>query len=138
MYLLDTNIISEVAKNPTGLAARRFASEPRDVLCTSVVVSAEVMFGLRNGAVARQTSRAMLAVLDYLSIYALEPKVAEAYAEVRTAMKRIGLSITPNDFFIAAHAMTIDATLVTADQAFRFVPGLKVENWLRDAPAGEG
>jgi tRNA(fMet)-specific endonuclease VapC len=80
----------------------------------------------------------MLAVLDYLQVIALEPKVAEAYAEVRSAMKRIGLSITPNDFFIAAHAMTIDATLVTADQAFRFVPGLKVENWLRDAPAGEG
>ena len=136
--MLDTNIISEIAKNPAGLAARRFASEPREMLCTSVIVSAEVLFGLRNGAVAIQTSKAMLAVLDYLQVIALEPKVAEAYAEVRSAMKRIGLSITPNDFFIAAHAMTIGATLVTADQAFRFVPELKVENWLRDAPAGEG
>jgi tRNA(fMet)-specific endonuclease VapC len=131
VYLLDTNIISELAKNPSGLAAQRFASEPREMLCTSVIVSAEVLFGLRNGEVARQTSRAMMAVLDYLHIFALEPKVAEAYAEVRTVMKKTGLSITPNDFFIAAHALTLGATLVTADQAFRFVPGLKVENWIR-------
>jgi tRNA(fMet)-specific endonuclease VapC len=131
VYLLDTNVISEIAKNPAGLAAQRFASERRDMLCTSVIVSAEVLFGLRNGAVAKQTSKAMLAVLDYLHVQALEPKVGEAYAEIRAAMKTTGHSITPNDFFIAAHAITLDATLVTADQAFRFVPRLNVENWLR-------
>lgn len=134
MYLLDTNIISEIAKNPTGLAAQRFATEPRQLLCTSVVVAAEVMFGLRSAEVARQTSRAMIAILDHLRVLALEPEVANVYAFARTSVMRVGHSLTPNDFFIASHALTVDATLVTADQAFRYVPELKTENWLRLAP----
>jgi tRNA(fMet)-specific endonuclease VapC len=41
-----------------------------------------------------------------------------------------GTPIGPNDTYIAAHALTIDATLVSADAEFLRVPGLRVENWL--------
>lgn len=73
----------------------------------------------------------MVAILDYIRVAALEREVAGSYAEIRTALKNTGRPISANDYFIAAHAMTLDAILVTADQAFGFVPGLKVENWLQ-------
>ena len=130
MYLLDTNIISDIVRNPNGEAARRFAELSSDDLCTSIVVSAEVLFGLEKGAGERMR-RSMMAVLDSLRILSLEPPVDKIYAHTRAAMSKIGKAITPNDMFIAAHALALDATVVTADQGFRLVPGLKVENWLQ-------
>lgn len=130
MYLLDTNIISDIARNPNGKAAARFAELAAEDLCTSIVVSAEVRFGLEKGA-GEGLRKAMMAVLDSLYILDLEAPVDTIYAETRAAMSRVGKAITPNDMFIAAHALAIDATVVTADQGFRLVPGLKVENWLQ-------
>jgi len=72
-----------------------------------------------------------MAVLGSLHVLKLETPVDQIYAETRAAMSKIGKAITPNDLFIAAHALAIDATVVTADQGFRLVPGLKVENWLQ-------
>lgn len=54
--------------------------------------------------------------------------------KTRAAMASIGRAVTPNDMFIAAHALAIGATVVTGDEAFKFVPGLKVENWLQPQP----
>lgn len=130
MYLLDTNVISDIARNPHGEAAKRFGQLSSDDLCTSIVVSAEVRFGLAKGA-GERLREAMMAVLGSLHVLKLETPVDQIYAETRAAMSKIGKAITPNDLFIAAHALAIDATVVTADQGFRLVPGLKVENWLQ-------
>lgn len=134
MYLLDTNIISDVARNPAGLAAQRFTEEPRELLCTSVVVSAEVLFGLVNGTSA-DMQRKMTAVLQGVRVLGMEPPVADVYASVRAGLKKAGRELGPNDMFIAAHALALKATLVTADRAFRHVPGLRIENWLLGEPA---
>nr|WP_289852345.1 PIN domain-containing protein [Mesorhizobium liriopis] len=126
---MDTNIISDIARNSAGFAAQRFAEEPRELLYTSVVVSAEVLFGLVNGTSA-DTHRKMTAVLQGLRVVGMEPPVAEVYASVRAGLKKAGRELGPNDMFIAAHALVLNATLVTADRAFRHVPGLRIENWL--------
>jgi tRNA(fMet)-specific endonuclease VapC len=50
---------------------------------------------------------------------------------VRKALENAGTPIGANDLLIAAHALTLDCTLVTDNEAeFRRVPGLRVENWL--------
>ncbi len=47
--------------------------------------------------------------------------------------KKQGRPIGPNDLFIAAHALALDATLVTANlREFSRVPGLKIEDWFKD------
>jgi tRNA(fMet)-specific endonuclease VapC len=130
VYLLDGNVISDIAKNPAGPAAQRFAEEPGELLCTSIVVSAEVKFGFANGTSA-DTQRKMTAVLEGLRIVGLDQPVDRFYAAIRATLKKTGQAIGPNDLFIAAHALSLGATLVTADQGFRFVPELKIENWLR-------
>jgi tRNA(fMet)-specific endonuclease VapC len=61
----------------------------------------------------------------------LDAGVAIHYANLRTELEAAGTPIGPNDTFIAAHALALGATLVTADADFSCVPGLQVENWLQ-------
>ena len=133
-YLLDTNIISHVMRNPTGLVAQRIfgreAHEGSSTVCTSLVVQCELLFGLHklpNPKWERQYHRAMASI----TVETLGQEVAAPYATVRAYLEAQGQSIGPNDTLIAAHALALGATLVTADAEFTRVPGLRVENWLQ-------
>lgn len=65
-------------------------------------------------------------------ILPMEMPADEAYASVRLALEKIGKPIGTNDLLIAAHALALDATLVTDNESeFARIPGLKIENWLR-------
>jgi tRNA(fMet)-specific endonuclease VapC len=44
-YMLDTNIISDLVKNPQGKAAQRIAKVGEDNICTSIIVAAELRYG---------------------------------------------------------------------------------------------
>lgn len=131
--LLDTNIISDMMRNLQGPAAKRAMAANQlhgdQPLCTSVVVQCELEFGLarRTNARLEAAYRGVMATVDVLP---LDEKVAEHYARLRMQLEAIGQPIGPNDALIAAHALALDATLVSADAEFRRVPGLRVENWL--------
>lgn len=68
-------------------------------------------------------------VMQRLPVLALDEQVSPHYARIRTALEQAGTPIGPNDALIAAHALALDCTLVTADAEFDRVPGLRVENW---------
>lgn len=127
-FLLDTNIISELLRNPHGQAATRIREE-QDAVFTSLIVLAEIRFGL-----AKQPSVPLLKslekVLESLLVEAWDHPAEHHYGDIRSALEQAGTPIGPNDMFIAAHALALDATLVTANEReFRRVPGLRVENW---------
>ena len=63
----------------------------------------------------------------------LDDIVGTHYARLRTHLEQAGTPIGANDTLIAAHALALGATLVTADAEFQRVPGLRVENWLNPA-----
>jgi tRNA(fMet)-specific endonuclease VapC len=135
-YLLDTNIISNMMRDANGVAALRFECIANEValpyFCTSVVVECELRFGMAR----KPNPRLELAydrVMPSLEILPLGSEVAAHYAQVRSALERLGTPIGPNDTLIAAHALALDCTLVTGNEAeFRRVPGLQVENWLAE------
>jgi tRNA(fMet)-specific endonuclease VapC len=53
------------------------------------------------------------------------------YSMLRNYLEKQGAPIGPNAMLIAAHALALDCTVITAnDREFSRVPGLKVENWL--------
>lgn len=133
-YMLDTNVISDMVRNPDGLAARRVSSLDDDALCTSAIVASELRYGLRkSGAVA--LARRVEAVLGEMEILSYDAPVSFAYAQARSTLEKKGQPIGATDLFIAAHALSLDLTLVTANmREFSRVEGLKVENWLEDAP----
>lgn len=135
-YMLDTNIVSAVVKQPAGALAQRLAGMPRDAFGISVVVAAELRYGVqRKGSPA--LAQRVAAVLEGIDVIPMEEPVDAHYGEIRSTLEQAGVPIGHNDLFIAAHARALDVVLVTGNQReFARVPGLRVENWL--AVGGSG
>ena len=129
-YLLDTNILSDLVKHPQGKVFQRIAKVGEDSICTSIIVACE----LRFGAVKSGSSRLMQQlenILAVLPILPLKPPVDQHYATIRTHLEQAGTPIGPNDLVIAAHALALDLTLITANtREFERVPALNLDNWL--------
>ena len=129
-YMLDTNIISDLIRNPQGRAAKRVAKVGEDNICTSIIVAAE----LRYGCAKSGSQRLLKAVEDLLGEIEVLPFDAPAdteYGGIRSELEAAGKPIGGNDLLIAAHACATGATIVTANTAeFKRIRGLSVENWL--------
>ena len=70
---------------------------------------------------------------ERLPLLGVDASAARHYARIRAQLERQGQPIGANDLWIAAQALAADATLVTDNEGeFRRVPGLALENWLRD------
>ena len=129
-FLLDTNIVSHLVRNPAGPVALRIAEAGEETVCVNVVIAAELRFGARKKRSPKLT-RQLNRILEALDILPLDSPVERHYAEIRDHLERKGTPIGPNDLFIAAHARAAGFTLVTDNtREFRRVPRLKVENWL--------
>lgn len=129
-YLLDTNIISALARDPHGPLRPRIDSALPGDLLTSAVVLGELAFGLAKVPSAKR-ERQLAAILEGIEVAEIDSAVAQAYGIVRAALERAGTPIGANDYWIAAHAVALNCTLVTANvREFGRVPGLRVENWL--------
>jgi len=129
-FLLDTNILSDLVRHPQGLVAARISVVGEDAVCTSIIIAAELRFGAAKSGSGKLVDRVDL-ILSALEILPLEAPVDRQYANIRHHLTRLGTPIGPNDLFIAAHALSVGLTVVTANAGeFSRVPGLKVENWL--------
>jgi tRNA(fMet)-specific endonuclease VapC len=130
-YLLDTNIVSDLARNIHGRARARLAVVGGANVCTSSIVAAELRFGmLKKGSL--RLSAQVEALLRSLDILPFAPPDDLAYARSRLALERAGTIIGANDLLIAAQAVAHGLTLVTDNEReFSRVAGLKWENWLR-------
>ena len=128
--MLDTNIISNLVKNPRGLVFEHIKQVGEINIYTSVIVACELRFGAKKKG-SKQLQNNLEKILATLKILPLEPSVAEYYAVIRTELEQSGNLIGPNDLLIAAHSLTQDLTLVTANiREFSRIPQLKIENWL--------
>ena len=129
-YMLDTNIISDLIRNPQGKVAKRISKIGDEALCTSIIVAAE----LRYGCAKSGSSRLLKAVEDVLAEIEVLPFDVPAdakYGGIRSDLEADGTPSGSNNLLIAAHAYAVDATIVTANATeFKRVRGLKVENWL--------
>jgi tRNA(fMet)-specific endonuclease VapC len=129
-YLLDTNVLSHLVRQPQGAVAARIREVGEDAVLTSIVVACELRYGaVKRGS--KRLTRQVDAVLGAMTILPLEAGVERHYAAIRTALERKGTPIGAHDMLIAAHARAVGATCITANIAeFRRVPALAVENWL--------
>lgn len=129
-YLLDTNIVSAVVRDPVGILAKRLSAMPRSDFGISIIVACELRYGATRKRSPRLSSQ-LEAVLEGVDILPLEEPADRHYGEIRTELERIGRPIGHNDLLIAAHARAMGATLVTHNtDEFARVPGLAIENWL--------
>jgi tRNA(fMet)-specific endonuclease VapC len=129
-YLLDTNILSDLLRNPGGPVAQRVALVGEATICTSIVVACELRYGVAKRG-SSQLSERVESLLDSVEVLPLDKESDRRYAEIRSHLDRRGRPIGPNDLLIAAHALALDLTLVTHNvEEFARVPDLLLENWL--------
>jgi tRNA(fMet)-specific endonuclease VapC len=118
-YLLDTNVVSDLVRNPRGRTTDRIALVGEEHVGTSIIVAAE----------SAQLER----VLDALDVAPFAAPADTVYDGLRARLERSGRIIGANDLLIAAQALALGSTLVTDNQQeFSRVDGLPLENWLRD------
>lgn len=130
-FLLDTNILSDLVRNPRGQIFDRIKEVKEQNICTSIVVAAELRYGAAKKASSRLTMQ-LDAVLHAMDVLAFEQPADAVYGELRTRLERAGQSVGANDLLIAAHALALDHTMVTDNEReFSRVKDLRVENWLR-------
>lgn len=130
LYLLDTNILSHLVRQPQGPVADHIADVGEAHVLTSVIVACELRYGAAKRG-SRKLTRQVEAVLSAMTIKPLESDVERVYASIRVALERKGTAIGAHDMLIAAHARALDAVCVTDNVAeFKRVPALKVENWV--------
>jgi len=130
-FLLDTNIVSDLVRNPMGRSEQRLAAVGESNVCTSVIVAAELRFGIERKKSIRLERQVEL-ILQRLEVVSLDVPADKVYAKVRARLELGGRLISANDMLIAAHALALGMTLVTDnDREFARVEGLAVENWVR-------
>jgi tRNA(fMet)-specific endonuclease VapC len=130
-YLLDTNIASDMIRNPQGRPARRHRTLGRASAGVSIVVAVELRFGARKKGDAALTAR-IEEFLGSVDVIPFDTPADDYYAMVRADLEGRGLVVSANDMFIAAHALALDRILVTDNERdFGRVDGLSIENWLR-------
>lgn len=129
-FMLDTNIISDIIRNPAGKAAIAMVREGDAAVCTSIVVASE----LRYGCARKGSTKLLKKVEDLLAeipVLPLDVPVDAEYGALRAELESVGQPIGHNDLFIAAHACVLGTILVTANIGeFTRIRKLKVENWL--------
>jgi tRNA(fMet)-specific endonuclease VapC len=135
MYMLDTNVVINILRNPRGTAAAKLAQISDSEVAVSIVVAAELQFLVRKRK-AVTLSRLVDEFLNRIAVLPVEAPADAHYGQLRATFEQAGpIAGAPeshNDLFIAAHALALDATLVTDNEReFSRVKGLKVENWLR-------
>ena len=131
--MLDTNIISDLARNPNGAVAKRIAEVGPDTICISIITAAELRYGCTKKA-SPKLSAQIEAILGSMQVLALDAPADAAYGTIRAELEAAGTPIGPNDLLIAAHALALRAVLVTANTGeFDRVRALQVENWIGQA-----
>ncbi len=128
--MLDTNIVSELARNPQGIVARRIADVGPDAICVSIITAAELRYGCAKKGSPKLLAQ-IEAILGSIPVLALDIPADAEYGAIRAELEVAGKPIGPNDLLIAAHAHALEAVLVTANIGeFKRVRDLRVENWL--------
>ena len=129
-YMLDTNIASHVIKGDIPEIRERLLSAPMHNVVISSVTQAELLYGLAKRSYPKGLSARMHEFLIRVDILPWNHDVATVYGDLRAKCEAAGITLSPLDMMIAAHANAVDAILVTRDKAFSHIPeGLRIENW---------
>lgn len=129
-FMLDTDTCSYIMKRSYPLVLKRLQAVPVGDVCMSVVTKAELLYGVEVSPRRAQDAAALAAFLAYVEVLEFGDDAALHYAEIRADLKRRGALIGANDLFIAAHARSLELTLVTNNTTeFQRVKALTIENW---------
>lgn len=133
MYLLDTNILSDLMKkSPSDHLLEKMHSIPVGDQFTSSITLGELLYGALKKESKRLLDQVRTQVTEKLPILPFDSDAASRYAEIRVELERAGTPLNEPDLRIAGIALARNLTVVTDNvRHFVRIPGLAVENWLR-------
>jgi len=129
-YMLDTNILSDLIKNPFGKVAEHIRKLEPGMVCTNIIVAGELHYGVKKKSSLNLRNR-ITQILTIIPVLILGEQVSVTYGTIRADLEKNGLPIGVNDLWIAAHALTENKIIVTHNvREFGRVKNLKLESWL--------
>ena len=132
-YLLDTNICIYLIKRRPESIFRVLTSQEAGSVALSTVTVAELYHGAARSQNPERNRAALEQFLIPLVLADFDLEAAITFGVIKTALERNGTPIGPLDTMIAAHALSLDLTLVTNNEReFRHVTELKITNWVSD------
>ena len=136
-YVLDTNVVSALMKGLPQAVTRLARTSPVDVSVPQPVL-AEIAYGIerlpRSARRERLQNRFDLVKAE-LPRAEWSDDVSDAFGRIKATLEKKGQRIEDIDAAIAAHAVALGATLVTANMKHMIrVPGLRVEDWSASRP----
>ena len=131
-YILDTNICIYIINNKPAKVLRKFERYPVYEFGISSITHAELQYGVEKSENKNTNQAALDEFLLPLTILPFQGKrLVSRYGEIRTALESKGQTIGPLDMLIAAHALSLDLTIISNNiKEFSRVPKLKCENWV--------
>ena len=131
-FMLDTNICIYIIKRKPPDVLERFKQTEISQIAISSITLNELLYGVSKSSKPEQNLMALTQFVAPLEILSYNDETAQYYGELRTHLERQGTPIGSLDMLIAAHALSIDGTLITNNEKeFIRVPHLKVDNWLK-------
>jgi len=128
LFMLDTDTVSFALRGAGAVAARLTQRKPSE-LCMSAITLAELRFGAAQRA-SRKIHRAIDTFLTGVDVLPFDDAAAERFGVIAATLSADGEPIGQMDTLIAAHAISVGATLVTNNERlFSKVSGLKIANW---------
>lgn len=134
MYLMDTNVLSElIKKNPNSNFMARLRSTPADALFSASICLMELRYGvLKRGNAQDLWTKIEREILSRIRILPFAYKEAMKAGELIHHLYSMGQPIGVEDIMIAPIALGNGLTLVSANiKHFSRVPDLKTENWFQ-------
>ena len=130
-YLLDTNICIYIAKKKPLEVYQRLSELVVGDVGMSLITLGELRFGAEKSQHRDIALEKLNRLVNYIPIILPSEKTAEKYAQIRGFLEKKGQPIGNNDLWIAAHALSLNTTLVTNNtKEFIKAPDLLVENWV--------
>jgi len=129
-YMLDTNVVSHIMQGRDADLLARLIELPVGRVVMSSITLAELEYGLHRKGQPTRLKKAMTQVLLHMDVLPWDEQVARCYGELCATLEAKGINFSDLDMMIAAHAVAVDATLVSRDRAFaQATDRLKLEVW---------
>ena len=131
-YLLDTNICIYIIKEKPQNVIKRFKQAKISEIGVSSITLSELEYGVVKSAKPEQNKLALAQFIAPIEIPAYDDAASHHYGEIRVYLERQGTPIGSLDMLIAAHALSLNAVLITNNETeFSRVSRLKIENWAK-------
>lgn len=129
-YMLDTNMVIYTMNGRSEKAFFEMTRHDREEICISSMTYAELCFGAEGSSRREESMKRLEKFLEGIEIVEFGAEAAGEYGRIRQYLKQKGTPIGDHDMLIAAHANSLDLTLVTHNvREFARVPGLEVVDW---------